>query len=84
MVILINKQRALQAIDNILVRVGSSKNNILDATVFLADKADLAGMNQVWDNRVVSGKVPVGCTVQVILINPKYKIEIKIITALAN
>lgn len=75
---------ALQAIDNILTRVGSNKSNILDATIFLADKADLAGMNQVWDSWVVPGKSPVRCTVQAILMNPKYKIEIKIVAAIAD
>lgn len=75
---------ALHAIDNILARVGSNKSRILDATIFLADKVDLAGMNQVWDSWVVAGKAPVRCTVQAILMNPKYKIEIKIVAALAN
>ncbi|WGO84886.1 RidA family protein [Arsenophonus apicola] len=75
---------ALQAIDNILTRVGSNKSNILDATIFLADKADFAGMNQVWDSWVVPGKAPVRCTVQAILMNPKYKIEIKIVAAIAD
>lgn len=41
---------ALHAIDNILASVGSNKSRILDATIFLTDKADLADMNQVWDN----------------------------------
>lgn len=82
----INQQTtsALQAIDNILARVGANRSHILDATIFLADKADLAGMNQVWDNWVVPGKAPVRCTVQAILMNPNYKIEIKIVAALAD
>ncbi len=73
---------ALAAIDVILTRVGSDKNRVLDATIFLADGADFAGMNAAWDAWVVAGSAPVRCTVQAKLMNPKYKVEIKIIAAL--
>lgn len=45
----------LAAIDVLLQRVGSDKSKILDATLFLADKADFAGMNQAWDAWVAKG-----------------------------
>ncbi|CAI1685337.1 putative endoribonuclease L-PSP [Serratia quinivorans] len=73
---------ALAAIDVILTRVGSDKSRVLDATIFLADGADFAGMNAAWDAWVVAGSAPVRCTVQAKLMNPKYKVEIKIIAAL--
>lgn len=73
---------ALAAIDVILTRVGSDKSRVLDATIFLADGADFAAMNAAWDAWVVAGSAPVRCTVQAKLMNPKYKIEIKIIAAL--
>ncbi|WP_419245842.1 RidA family protein [Serratia sp. NFX21] len=73
---------ALAAIDVILARVGSDKSRVLDATIFLADGADFAGMNAAWDAWVVAGSTPVRCTVQAKLMNPKYKVEIKIIAAL--
>ncbi|MGO4742127.1 RidA family protein [Serratia quinivorans] len=73
---------ALAAIDVILARVGSDKSRVLDATIFLADGADFAGMNAAWDAWVVAGSAPVRCTVQAKLMNPKYKVEIKIIAAL--
>jgi enamine deaminase RidA (YjgF/YER057c/UK114 family) len=73
---------ALAAIDMILTRVGSDKSRVLDATIFLADGADFAAMNAAWDAWVVAGSAPVRCTVQAKLMNPKYKIEIKIIAAL--
>ncbi|SUX62534.1 endoribonuclease [Citrobacter braakii] len=60
---------------------GSSKSRILDATLFLADKNDFAAMNKAWDAWVVAGHAPVRCTVQAGLMNPKYKVEIKIIAA---
>jgi enamine deaminase RidA (YjgF/YER057c/UK114 family) len=73
---------ALAAIDMILTRVGSDKSRVLDATIFLADGADFAAMNAAWDVWVVAGSAPVRCTVQAKLMNPKYKVEIKIIAAL--
>lgn len=73
---------AQTAIDVILARVGSDKSRVLDATIFLADGADFAGMNAAWDAWVVAGSAPVRCTVQAKLMNPKYKVEIKIIAAL--
>ncbi|OKP02221.1 RidA family protein [Xenorhabdus eapokensis] len=72
----------LAAIDTLLHRLGSDKSKILDATIFLADKADFAGMNAAWDAWVVAGSAPVRCTVQAALMDPNYKVEIKIIAAL--
>ncbi|MFZ1872542.1 RidA family protein [Serratia sp. D1N4] len=73
---------ALAAIDILLTRVGSDKSRVLDATIFLADGDDFAAMNAAWDAWVVAGSAPVRCTVQAKLMNPKFKVEIKIIAAL--
>ncbi|MBP1520268.1 MAG: Rid family hydrolase, partial [Klebsiella pneumoniae] len=50
-------------------------------TIFLADKSDFAAMNKAWDAWVVAGHAPVRCTVEATLMNPQYKVEIKIIAA---
>jgi len=71
----------LAQIDAMLARLGSDKTRILDATLFLADSAYLAEMNKAWDAWVVAGHAPVRCTVQAKLMNPHYKVEIKIIAA---
>ncbi len=73
---------ALAVIDRILTRVGSDKSKILDATIFLVEKDDFTAMNRAWDAWVSPGNAPVRCTVQAQLMNPKYKVEIKIIAAL--
>ncbi|PKH26898.1 hypothetical protein CIG19_03655 [Enterobacterales bacterium CwR94] len=73
---------ALAVIDRILARVGSDKSKILDATLFLPELADFAAMNRAWDAWVSPGNAPVRCTVQAQLMNPKYKVEIKVIAAL--
>lgn len=73
---------ALAAIDTLLARVGSNKSRILDATIFLANAEDFGAMNTAWDAWVVAGSAPVRCTVEARLMNPKFKVEIKIVAAL--
>ncbi|MBS9427052.1 RidA family protein [Photorhabdus noenieputensis] len=72
----------LAAIDIMLQRLGSDKSKIIDATIFLADGKEFAGMNAAWDAWVVAGNAPVRCTVEAKLMNPKYKVEIKIIAGI--
>ncbi|PQQ36837.1 hypothetical protein C6H65_22615 [Photorhabdus luminescens] len=72
----------LAAIDIMLQRLGSDKSKIIDATILLADGKEFAGMNAAWDAWVVAGNAPVRCTVEAKLMNPKYKVEIKIIAGI--
>ena len=39
----------LRSIDELLGWAGTSKSNLLRAQIFLADMADFAAMNKVWD-----------------------------------
>jgi len=72
----------LAQIDTLLASLKSDKTRILDATIFLPNGEDFAAMNRAWDEWVVAGHAPVRCTVQAGLMNPQYKVEIKIIAAL--
>ncbi|PLR35406.1 hypothetical protein CYR55_13395 [Chimaeribacter californicus] len=72
---------ALATIDAVLATLGSDKSRILDATIFLVEKSDFAAMNRAWDAWVSPGNAPVRCTVQAGLMNPGYKVEIKVIAA---
>lgn len=72
----------LAQIDTLLTSLNSDKTRILDATIFLPNGSDFAEMNRAWDEWVVAGHAPVRCTVQAGLMNPQYKVEIKIIAAL--
>ncbi|QIZ51094.1 RidA family protein [Dickeya zeae] len=76
-------ENALASLDAILQQAGSDKRRLLDVTIFLADKADFAAMNAAWDAWVVAGNAPVRCTVEAKLMNPKFKVEIKAIAAVA-
>jgi len=50
-------------------------------TIFLADMADFAAMNEVWDAWVPQGDLPARATVQAKLAKPEYRIEIQAIAA---
>ena len=51
-------RQVLDAIDKLLAEVGSDKSRILMAQIFIADLADFAGMNAVWDAWVAPGQAP--------------------------
>lgn len=78
----VQMQSMLNAIDQMLEKNGTHKSRILDATIFLVHKEDLAGMNKAWDQWVVAGSAPVRCTVFAGLVVPDYRVEMKVIAAL--
>ena len=75
-------REGLTAIDALLARAGSDKTKVLRAQIFLADLADFAGMNAVWDTWVVAGHTPARATVQARLARPEWKVEIVVTAAL--
>jgi len=72
----------LAAIDALLAKAGTDKRKILMAQIYLADLADFAGMNAVWDQWVVPGQTPPRATVQAALAKPEWKLEIVVTAAL--
>jgi enamine deaminase RidA (YjgF/YER057c/UK114 family) len=74
-------RQVLAAVDKLLARAGSDKSKILRAQIFLADLADFAGMNAVWDAWVVPGHTPPRATVQARLAKPEWRIEVVITAA---
>jgi enamine deaminase RidA (YjgF/YER057c/UK114 family) len=75
-------REVLGAIDRLLARAGSDKTKILRAQIYLADMADFAGMNAVWDQWVVPGHTPPRATVQAALARPQWKVEVVVTAAL--
>ena len=73
--------QVLAAVDRLLARAGSDKSQVLMAHVYLADLADFAGMNEVWDAWVASGHAPPRATVQAALANKAWRIEIVVTAA---
>ena len=71
----------LAQIDDLLVRTGSEKAKLLSATIWLADMADFAEMNAVWDAWIDGKDAPTRATGEAKLATPDYKVEIIIIAA---
>ena len=74
-------QSVLAQVDRLLAEAGTDKMHILSATIYLADMADYAGMNAVWDAWVPQGDTPARATVEAKLAHPKYRVEIQLVAA---
>ena len=74
-------RQVLATIDKLLAEAGSDKASMLQVTIFLADIADFAAMNAVWDAWVPAGHTPARATVESKLAAPKYRVEIKVVAA---
>ena len=74
---------ALAEIEALLVQAGSSKDHLLSATIWLADIADFAEMNGVWDAWIAGHPAPARATGEAKLAAPEYRVEIIIIAARA-
>lgn len=70
----------LANIDRLLAAAGSDKTRILSTQIWLADIADFAEMNAVWDAWVPAGNCPARATGEAKLAAPDYRVEI-IVTA---
>ncbi|MEO5845386.1 MAG: RidA family protein [Caldimonas sp.] len=75
-------RQVLAAIDRLLGEAGSDKSRILMAQIFIADMADFAAMNAVWDQWVPADAKPCRATVESRLAKPEWRIEI-VVTAAA-
>lgn len=70
----------LANIDRLLADAGSDKTRILAAQIWMADMADFAEMNAVWDAWVPQGHTPARATGESALATPAHLVEI-IVTA---
>jgi enamine deaminase RidA (YjgF/YER057c/UK114 family) len=61
--------------------VGSTREKILSATIWLADIATFDEMNRVWDSWVPRGHAPARATVEARLAAPEFVVEIGIVAA---
>jgi enamine deaminase RidA (YjgF/YER057c/UK114 family) len=71
----------LSEIDRLLALAGSDRSKILMATIWLADIADFAAMNSVWDAWVDKANPPARATSEAKLAAPEYLVEIVITAA---
>jgi enamine deaminase RidA (YjgF/YER057c/UK114 family) len=73
--------QVLAMVDKLLTEAGTDRAHILMAQIYLADLADYAGMNDIWDDWVAPGDAPPRATVQARLARPEWKIEIVVTAA---
>ena len=74
-------RQVLAAVDALLARAGTDKTRIVMCQIYLADIADFAAMNAVWDAWVAKGHTPPRATVQAALARPEWKIEVVVTAA---
>lgn len=77
----IQTQTVLAQIDALLAEAGTDKSKLLSATIWLADMADFAAMNAVWEAWIGGRNAPARATGEVKLATPAYKVEIIAIAA---
>ena len=72
----------LASVEALLAQAGSDKSKILTATIWLADMADFAEMNAVWDVWIDGKDAPARATGEAKLATPDYKVEVIVTAAL--
>lgn len=73
--------QVLAHIDRLLAEAGSDKSRILSCQIFIKDISQIGLMNEVWDAWVVPGQTPPRATVQALLANTDWLVEIVVSAA---
>lgn len=71
----------LEQVDALLAEAGVDKTHLLQATIWLADMADFAEMNSVWDAWVPEGHAPTRACGEAKLAHPELTVEVIIVAA---
>lgn len=71
----------LEKVDELLLSVGSSREQILSATIYIKTMDDFPAMNEVWDNWVPEGHAPARACVQASMAREELLVEISVIAA---
>jgi enamine deaminase RidA (YjgF/YER057c/UK114 family) len=66
----------LSRVDALLAKGGSSREQMLRATIWLADMKDFAGLNEVWNEWVPTGHAPARACGEAKLARDVLKVEI--------
>jgi len=72
----------LETIEELLSNIGSNKDKILSATIYIKDMSLFQDMNEIWDNWLNEGFAPARACVQTKMASEKILIEISIIAAI--
>jgi len=74
----------LRKIEALLAENGSDSTKILQCIIWMADMADFAEMNDVWDAWVPEGAAPARASGEAKLASPEYLVELIVIAACEN
>jgi len=69
-------QACLRQLEDLLTKAGSSTQQMLRATIWLADMSDFAGLNEVWNAWVPEGHAPARACGEAKLARTELKVEI--------
>ncbi|MEI4234073.1 RidA family protein [Roseovarius sp. D22-M7] len=72
----------LEKVEALLAEAGTDSSRILQCVIWLADMADFAEMNAVWDDWVPEGHAPARACGEAKLATPEYKVELIVTAAL--
>jgi len=75
-------RQCLEQVDALLAEAGANKTRILQTTIWLADMADFAEMNAVWDAWVPAGHTPARACGEAKLAHPDFTVEVMVIAAM--
>jgi enamine deaminase RidA (YjgF/YER057c/UK114 family) len=71
----------LEKVEVLLAEAGSDATRILQCTIWMADMADFAEMNTVWDAWVPKGHAPARACGEAKLATPELKVELIVVAA---
>lgn len=71
----------LSLAEQTLTRIGSNKEQLLSATIYLTDRAYFATLNSVWEAWLPKDCAPSRACVKVELVNPAMLVEIAFVAA---
>ncbi len=74
----------LSRLDALLKEIGSDRENLLTATIYLKDGHDFAAMNAVWDAWVPTGHAPARTCVCAPMPADELKVEITVTAAIGG
>ena len=74
-------QRCLVKVEELLEQAGSSKNQLLNVTIYVRDMKDFAAMNLVWDAWVANCQKPARACVEARMARPDLLVEFSVTAA---
>lgn len=74
----------LAKVDALLDSVGSNRELLLSATIYLKDMSLFSEMNSIWDSWVPAGFAPARACVEAKMASPELLVEISIIAAITQ